>query len=158
MRLSIGKMMFLVAVCGVNFFLLGKIGADPEDYGVDRWFGELILLGGLPMLDLLALLALSRPPGLPSLDARLLGGGLALMLYLAVASIAAGPIREGTLRLLNAIAPLGTRGWPDLVGRVGLAISSNVLPQMVIGSLFERLLVSRGWQVATPTEDPRSSL
>ena len=63
MRFSIGKMMLLIAVCALNIFLLSMIGRDPKEYGVNQWFGELILLGGLPMADVLAVVALLRRPG-----------------------------------------------------------------------------------------------
>ena len=144
MRFSIGKLMLLVAICGVNFFLLGKIGSPPETYGVDWKFGVLVLIGALPMLDVLGFLALIRTPGRRGLDGFLLGGGLALMLYLAVASLAPGPINDGSLALVNAIVPLGNRALPRLVGRLTLGVLLNLLPQIAVAYLLGRRI--RAWR------------
>ena len=136
MRFSIGKLMFLVAICGVDVFLLNKIGSDPRTYGVEPCFGELIFIGGLPMANLLAFRALIRASGRPPLDPFLLGGGLALMLYLGVASVACGSIRRGTIDLLGLLAPLGNRSLARLAWRISMAVLINLAPQIIVAGII----------------------
>ena len=150
MRFSIGKLMSLVAICGVNFFLFGKIGSDPRGYGIALPFGELIFLGGLPMLDCLALLALIRAPGRPGLDDFLLGGCLALMLYLGAASMAAESIRDVTISLLDTIVPRGNRNLAWIVERVTVAVLINLLPQVGVAFLLGRAIRAFRGREAAP--------
>jgi hypothetical protein len=140
MRFSIGKLMFLVAICGFNFFLLSMIGRDPREYGVNQWFGELILLGGLPMVDVLAVVALLRRPGRRHVDGFLLGGCVALGLYLGIAAMFAGAIREGLIAALDAVFPSPVWGLYFLrnVGRIGLVLLLNLAPQLAVAALLAR--------------------
>src|SRR4051794_32175824 len=114
--------MLLVAVCGLNVFLLGMIGRNPREYGVAQYFGELILLGGLPLVDVLAIMTLSRRPGRRPTDVFLLGGCLALGLYLGLASIFAGVIVGTLLGIAQVLLPLGNASWPRGVGRIALGV------------------------------------
>ena len=144
MRFSIGKLMFLVAILGVNFFLLGKINSDPRDYGVEPVFGALILLGGLPMLDVLAVLTLIRVTGRHRFDDFLLGGCLALLLYLGLASMSSESILDGTIALMKKFVPHGNWTWARIVGRMTLAVLANLIPQVAVAAVFGRLI--RGWR------------
>jgi hypothetical protein len=140
LRFSIGKLMVLVALCAVNFFLLRKVGSPPSQYGVPERFGELILLGGLPMFDLLGIAALARRPGQRGLDEFLLGGLAALILYLGFAAVAAGWIKDTVIGLLNVIAPLNQGSPAQVIWRVTAAMLCNVLPQVAVAFLLRRWL------------------
>jgi hypothetical protein len=136
--------MFLVAICGVDVFLLNKIGSDPRTYGVEPCFGELILIGGLPMANVLAFLTLIRASGRPPFDPFLLGGGLSLMLYLGVASVACESIKRGAIDLLELLAPLRNQSLARLVWRISMAVLINLTPQIVVAGIIG--LAIRAWQ------------
>jgi cytochrome bd-type quinol oxidase subunit 2 len=138
LQFSIGKLMLLVAVCGLNFFLLSMIGRDPKEYGVNQLFGELILLGGLPMVDVLAVVALVRRPGRRSVDGFLLAGCLALGLYLGIAAMFPEAIRDGLIAVLNAVIPLGPLSLFTMIGRITLVILLNLGPQLAVAALLAR--------------------
>src|SRR4051812_4374500 len=106
LRFSIGKLMLLVAVCALNIFLLSMIGRDRKAYGVNPWFGELILIDGLPMVDVLAVVALSRRPGRRSTDDFLRAGCLTLGLFLGIAASFPVSIRDGLLAAVQVVIPL----------------------------------------------------
>jgi hypothetical protein len=146
-RFSIGKLMLLVAVCGLNFFLLSMIGRDPLEYGVNRWFGVLILLGGLPMVDLLAVVALLKRPGRRSTDAFLLAGCLALGLYLGIAGMFPEAIRDGLITVMELLFPPGGGRLLTLIGRTTLLLLLNLGPQVAVAALLARpmdLFLGRG--------------
>jgi hypothetical protein len=136
--------MFLVAICGVDVFLLNKIGSDPRTYGVEPCFGELILIGGLPMANVLAFRTLIRTPGRPSFDPFLLGGSLALMLYLGVASVACEAIRRGAIDLLELLAPLRNQSLARLAWRISMAVLINLAPQIVVAGIIGLAILA--WQ------------
>jgi hypothetical protein len=155
-RFSIGKMMFVVAICGFDFFLISKIGTHPDTYGVERYFGELIIIGGLPMLNLLAILFLVRQPGRRDLDSLLGGGLVALALYLGVASLAGRPITEATIGLLEVVAPLRNPSVLGLVVRLTVAVLMHLLPQLAVAALLARLIrQTRGGTLAPADPGPR---
>ena len=144
MQFSIGKLMFLVAISGVDCLLISKIGGPPSAYGVEKNFGELIVIGGLPMMNLLALLTLLRKPGRPGRDAFLVGGLVALGLYLAVASVAAEAISSVLLNLLEPIAPRGDTLFSARTGWRLICIELiNILPQVALGALIGRAIRRR---------------
>ena len=138
MQFSIGKLMLLVAVCGLNFFLLSMIDRHPKEYGVNQWFGELILLGGLPMVDVIAVLALLRRPGRRPTDGFLLAGCLALGLYLGIAAMFPWTIRSVLINVLDALVPPGGWSLPTIIGRIGLVLSLNLGSQIAAAALMAR--------------------
>jgi cytochrome bd-type quinol oxidase subunit 2 len=140
LQFSIGKLMLLVAVCGLNFFLLSMIDRDPKEYGVNQWFGELILLGGLPMVDVLAVVALVRRPGRRPIDGFLLAGCLALGLYLGITAMFPKEINHGLLAVLNAVIPLGTLSLLTIIGRITLVVFLNLGFQLAVAALLARKL------------------
>jgi hypothetical protein len=140
LRFSIGKLMLLVAACALNFFLLSMIGRDPKEYGVDQWFGELILLGGLPMVDVLAIVALLRRPGRRSIDRFLVSGCLALGLYLGVTAMFPEAIRDGLIAVLDAVIPPGGPSLFIPIGRITLVVLLNLGFQLAVAALLARPL------------------
>ena len=122
MQFTIGKLMLLVAASGLNFFLLSMIGREPSAYGVDQWFGELILIGGLPMVDVLTIVALVKRPGRRPTDGFLLRVCLALGVYLGIAAMFPKAIRDSLIGVLNAAIPLGTPSLSTAIGRISLGV------------------------------------
>ena len=144
MQFSIGKLMFLVAISGVDCLLISKIGGPTSAYGVEPSFGELIIIGGLPMMNLLALLTLLRKPGRSGRDAFLVGGLIALGLYLAIAWVAASSVRAAVLAVLHPIAPPGDCLFSARTGwRLICLELINVLPQVGLGALIGRAICRR---------------
>ncbi|WP_435008361.1 hypothetical protein P12x_005590 [Tundrisphaera lichenicola] len=146
MRFSIGKLMILVAICAIGFSLR-------------YWeFGALVLLGGLPMLVVLAVAALFQAPGRTSIDRFLKAGGVTLVVYLGIAAVAAKPINTLLLTNVNQLIPLGNRSLPILVGRISLGVLLNLAPQLALaGLLAERLRGPRNALVPSASPNTRSS-
>ena len=136
MRFSIGKLMVLVALCGLNFFLLSMIDGPANRYGVNQWFGELILLGGLPMLDLLVLVALATRRGHRGSEAFLVAGAISLGIYLGLAAFMPRGIRDATIGVVNLLLPLVRASWNIGLGRVALAVLLNLGPQLALAAIL----------------------
>jgi hypothetical protein len=140
LQFSIGKLMLLVAACALNVFLLSMIGRDPGEYGVDQWFGELIVMGGLPMVDVLTFVALSRQPDQRGVDNFLLAGCLALGLYLGAASRFGGAMHAASIAVANAVIPLGRPSLSIGIGRISLGVLLNLGSQLAVAALLARPL------------------
>src|SRR4051794_21151540 len=133
-------MMLLVAVCALNIFLLSMIGRDPRAYGVNQWFGELILLGGLPMVDVLAVVALSRRPGRRSTDDFLRAGCLTLGLFLGIAASFPVSIRDGLLAAVQVVIPLGRASLLVGIARITLGVALCLGAQVAGATYLTRRL------------------
>jgi hypothetical protein len=82
----------------------------------------LILLGGLPMVDVLAIVGMLRRPGRRSTDGFLLRGCLALCLYLGIAAMFPEAIRDGLIGVVNRVIPLGRPNIITAFCRISLGV------------------------------------
>jgi ethanolamine transporter EutH len=155
MRFSIGRLMMLVVLAAANFaafrFVISQSSPPAPFY-------ELLLLGALPMLDVLIVAHSCRKPGRRFLSGFIATGSVALATFVLIAAAFPVPLIQQAIEVINPIFGAGPFSIPMMLAHFLAWFGFYSIPQILIaavaGWLYRtyriRLLIER-------RPDPRST-